>query len=201
MKELFPEPNIKPRYDSHVTTKFGTFQIQNQPSGWVADIMHNQIRLFNEALNQHSKVLVVRFDAHLSFYEATNQKISRLLQKLRAWCFSHYPKLREVRYLWVRETEKAKHQHYHVVLLINGNLVKHPQLIFEATDRIWGTRVHRAKFHLITRTDFQRLSNAFHHVSYLAKARGKGYKPQHTKNFGASRMRSGKRAPKGRASE
>ena len=187
MKDLFPVPRIEPRHDSHVTTKFGTFEIQSKPSGWIPDIMHTQVRLFNEALTQHSKVLVIRFDAHLGFYEPTNQKISRLLQRLRAWCLTHYSKLREVRYLWVRETEKAKHQHYHVVLLLNGNLVKHPQLIFEATDRLWGTRVHRVKFHLLTRFDYHKLSDAFHHVSYLAKARGKGYKPLHTKNYGSSR--------------
>ena len=113
------------------------------------------------------------------------------MAKLNYWIKSYYKGVNEVRYVWVRELEKAKRQHYHAVLMLNGNKIRNPYYIHEKGKEIWsslrGTSYHVSKHYHFHRDDHDSICEAFYHISYLAKARGKGFKPHHTKNYGTSR--------------
>jgi hypothetical protein len=186
------QPKLRQRSDWY-ETRAGIWPVQAKPSGWMPNIMKALGERFCEALEQHSKVLVVRFDLHVPEYTEDNAFVSEFMKKLSYWIKYKYKGVNEVRYLWVRELEKVKQQHYHVVLMLNGNKIRNPRYIHDKGKEIWsglrGTIYHYVKkFHHFHRDDHDKICEAFYHISYLAKARGKGYKPHHTKNYGASRL-------------
>jgi hypothetical protein len=192
-KELYRgQPKLKQRSDWY-ETRAGIWPVQAKPSGWMPNIMKALGERFCQAIEQHSKVLIVRFDLHVPEYTEDNAFVSEFMKKLSYWIKYKYKGVNEVRYLWVRELEKVKQQHYHVVLMLNGNKIRNPRYIHDKGKEIWsglrGTIYHYVKkFHHFHRDDHDKICEAFYHISYLAKARGKGYKPHHTKNYGASRL-------------
>ena len=184
------QPKLKQRSDWY-ETRAGIWPVQAKPSGWMPNIMKALGERFCQALEQHSKVLIVRFDLHVPEYTEDNAFVSEFMKKLSYWIKHKYKGVNEVRYLWVRELEKVKQQHYHVVLMLNGNKIWNPYYIHLEGKKIWadlrGTSYYISKYHHFHRDDHDKICEAFKHISYLAKARGKGYKPHHTKNYGASR--------------
>lgn len=191
-KELYGgQPKLK-QNGSWYETRLGWWPVQAKPSGWMPRPMEALGDRLCDALEQHSQILVVRFDLHVPKYTEGNAQISEFMSKLNYWIKRRYKGLNEVRYVWVREHEKAKHQHYHVTLMLNGNKVKNPYHIHNKGREVWaelgGTSYNKGKrHHHFHRDDYDSICEAFYHISYLAKARGKGYKPRPTKNFGASR--------------
>jgi len=184
----------QPKLKSHCTwyeTRAGIWPVQAKPNGWMPKPMKALGERFCDVIEQHSQVLIVRFDLHVPQYTEDNAQVSEFMAKLSYWTKRHYKGVNEVRYVWVREHEKAKQQHYHVVLMLNGNKIRNPYYIHEKGKEIWsslrGTSYHISKHHHFHRDDHDSICEAFYHISYLAKARGKGYKPHHTKNYGANR--------------
>ena len=184
------QPKLK-CYGSWYESSLGIWPVQAKPNGWMPNIMKVLAERLCDALTQHSKVLAVRFDLHVAQYTEDNALVSQFMAKQDRWIMRRYPGVKEVRYVWVREQEKAKQQHYHVVLILNGNKIRNPYYIHEKGKEIWsslrGTSYHISKHHHFHRDDHDSACEAFYHISYLAKARGKGYKPHHTKNYGSSR--------------
>lgn len=184
------QPKLK-RSDAWYETRAGIWPVQAKPTGWMPKVMKVLGERFCGLLEQHSQILIVRFDLHVNQYTEDNAQISEFMTKLNYWIKSQYTGVNEVRYVWVREHEKSKQQHYHVVLMLNGNKIKNPYYIHEQGKQIWanlrGTSYHISKHHHFHRNDHDSICGAFYHISYLAKARGKGYKPHHTKNYGANR--------------
>ena len=91
--------------------------------------------------------------------------------------------------------EKKKHQHYHYALILDGHKVKNPSAILDKVRDIWqymDGSDWRPKdcYYNVKRGDVESLQDAIWRVSYLAKGRGKGYKPAQTKNYGTSRIRA-----------
>ena len=172
-------------------TRAGIWPVQTKPNGWMPKVMKALGERFCDVLEQHSQVLIVRFDLHVPQYTEDNAQISEFMAKLNHWIKTRYKGVNKVRYVWVREHEKAKQQHYHVALMLNGNKIRNPYYIHEKGKEIWsflrGTSYHISKHHHFHRDDHDSICKAFYHISYLAKARGKGYKPHHTKNYGANR--------------
>ena len=186
------QPKLK-RHDAWYETRAGIWPVQTKPNGWMPKLMKALGERFCDILEQHSQILIVRFDLHVPQYTEDNTQISGFMAKLNYWIKSHYKGVNEVRYVWAREHEKAKQQHYHVVLMLNGNKIRNPYYIHEKGKEIWsslrGTSYHISKHHHFHRDDHDSICEAFYHISYLAKARGKGYKPHHTKNYVAGMRR------------
>ena len=191
VKELYGGQSKLKQNGSWYETRLGWWPVQAKPSGWMPRSMKALGDRFCDTLEHHSQVLIVRFDLHVPQYTEDNAQISEFMAKLSYWIKSHYKGVNEVRYVWVREHEKAKQQHYHIVLMLNGNKIRNPHYIHEKGKELWsslrGTGYHISKHHHFHRDDHDSICEAFYHISYLAKARGKGYKPHHTKNYGASR--------------
>ena len=151
--------------------------------------LHEQM---SAMLSHHCKVLFVRFDLHLPSYTDTNKIMSDLMRKIKRWINQHY-QTKRVGHLWVREQERAKQQHYHVILLIDGNKIRNPKRLLERIEEMAFLRnLHYAgvkkPFIMIKRDDKQSFADAFYRGSYLAKQRGKGYQGRQCNNYSSSRI-------------
>ena len=97
-------------------------------------------------------------------------------------------------YIWVREQESAKQQHYHVVIFLDGDKIRHSSVIIKVIMETWenlksGNTVGYAKRCFYNVSDSNSKADAIYRFSYLAKARGKGYRPPQSKDYGTSRLR------------
>jgi len=171
------------------------WRVNAKGSGLLTHILRPMLTLFASMLDSHSKVFVYRFDLRIPEHTADNKVISDFLRRLKKRIKAHY-KTGDVAYFWVREQERAKRQHYHVALILDGHKVRHPYQInlwihdysdiFDLTPHYssyWNVRRDRADFE-------SKKADACYHISYLAKSRGKGSRPPQTKDFGHSRFRS-----------
>lgn len=142
----------------------------------------------------HSKVMVLRIDLHVDQYTADNLVLSRFLEKVKRRLTEHY-KAKRVGYIWVREMEKAKKQHYHLALFIDGNKIQHPAKLIHWIEERWQSRgqpkpyTPQNCFYTLRRNDGRGFDAAFKRLSYLAKIRGKGYRNESVNDYSASRIK------------
>ena len=128
-------------------------------------------------LSHHNKVIVVRFDLHCEKYTSGNTELSRFTCKVRKRLYSHY-KCTRFGYLWVREQERSKSQHYHVMLIIDANKIQHPSVLLGWLQERCSVRGHprpfvpKHCFYKLHRGDEKTFGEAFYRCSYLAKAQG-----------------------------
>ena len=92
--------------------------VNAKASGLYAHILRPLLRLYEATLNTHSKVFIHRFDIRVSQYSDDNTVFSGLIRRLK-----------KVSYFWIREQERSKNQHYHVLLMLDGQKVRHPYQI------------------------------------------------------------------------
>ncbi len=180
-------------FDSTFLHNTKTYQVNPDKSGLYVETMQRIIEQFEIAQAKWKRVFVLRFDLHTHRYTDDNKLITafnkRLFQKLKR----HYG-FKDIGFSWVREQERAKTQHYHYVLFLDGRLIRHSSKISEMVSAAWedpaGTfTVWHVKrpFYLTNSEDS--IQKAIYRVSYLAKARGKGNRPAQTKDFQCSRMK------------
>lgn len=138
------------------------------------------------------RVFVYRFDLHQSGYRGDSSELSRLIRNLRAWVKRNYKS--NMAFSWARELERSKAQHYHLVIFIDGDKIQHPAKLGEKVKGLWIENTCGAHsmptierpFHYVD--DPKGLEGAFYRISYLAKVRGKGYRPPQSKDYGSSRF-------------
>lgn len=146
-------------------------------------------------LGHYSRVLFVRLDIRQRDYSGDNSAMSEFCRKLKKHLSRHYQTNR-IGHLWVREMEKAKRQHYHLVLMLDGHKVRHPSKLIRKVEAIaegWDwPRPYTPQncYYLIKRNDADTYAKAFYRASYLAKERGKGYKDSTANNYGRSNVRA-----------
>ena len=162
-------------------------------SGCYVEILEALGRELVAMLSIHNKVLVIRFDIHLYEHTSDNCKITEFLKPFRRWIERQYHNS-ELGYLWVREHDTAKHQHYHVVVIVDGNKAKSSYKIIERAEHIASIKdfhIGRCKqaHTMVKRGDIDAFSKVFYRTSYLAKERTKAYgKGQNANNYSASRI-------------
>ena len=78
------------------------------------------IQQFEICQKKWSRVLVLRFDLHTPVNSPTNSAVTEFRKKLVERLKWNYG-LKEVGFCWVREQEKAKSQHYHFALFLDGD--------------------------------------------------------------------------------
>jgi hypothetical protein len=169
--------------------------VNSRKSGIYTQQMKGMLNQIEAMFSYHNKVFLLRFD--LSIPEATDnsEKVSAFFIQLSNKLKAKY-KLKRVGYAWTRETEKAKQQHYHAFILLDGNKVQQPNEVVEIAQYIWhlyhdGRLCWPTKrcYYQLKLSDPELLQEAVYHISYLAKVRGKGYKPAQAKNYGSSRLK------------
>ncbi|PHS26841.1 MAG: hypothetical protein COA83_02145 [Methylophaga sp.] len=171
-----------------------TYQVNSSKSGLYVEILTKIIEQFEIAQAKWKRVFVLRFDLHTHRFTEDNKLITafrkRLFQKLkRVYGF------KEIGFCWVREQERAKTQHYHFVLFLDGRLIRHSSKISGMVKAAWedptGTFTVwyvKRPFYFTNSEDI--IQKAIYRVSYLAKPRGKGYRPAQTKDYQCSRMKA-----------
>jgi hypothetical protein len=155
------------------------------------DILDALTRNIEHATCRHSKVLAIFAQLHTEEYTANNKSISTLMHEIRKYVQRHYKS--SFRYVWVREQEKAKKQHYHVLILVDGNKIYDSRKIINWIDYYWKVKFNGHSFRLTNpyyrfkRCDLNQIKPCFYRASYLAKIRGKGYQGKHARNYSASK--------------
>jgi hypothetical protein len=147
-----------------------------------------------EAVLSHcSQVLVLRFDIRTPEQTNDNRYILAVIKNLSRFLKQNY-QMSVFGYHWAREQEKSKSQHYHVVFILDANKVNHPSRINDFILEMGNTLgvqpwIPKNCYYRFKRNEYDKKQGAIWRMSYLAKARGKGYKPAQTKNHGSSRVK------------
>ncbi len=173
------------------------------------DILDAIIDRIEYMTSRFSRVLFIRFDLRYprNFYSSRgNDDIQRFFNS-----FTRYLSRKGIafQYVWAREQSREKHQHYHVMLLLNGNLTCHSWNHMEKADALWQRalginypgllkRCNRSRdgsshpdFIHLDRHDacYDRdIDRCVEWASYLAKTRTKGYAPLNVREWGGSSL-------------
>ena len=97
-------------------------------------------------------------------------------------------------YLWVRELSKADKQHYHLILLLDGNKVQHPANVIRiAEETAYKCEIPKPytpekPYLKISRNDSESFGKAIYRGSYMAKTRSKQC-GKRIRSMGASNIR------------
>ena len=157
-----------------------------------SDILDKGIKQLITMLNKHCKVLVIRLDVHIPEHTKLNSNIGLFLDYLKRYIQRTYS-TKHVGYIWVRETEKAKKQHYHLCVYVDGNKVRTSYKIVQWAEQYLKTKgmtLYRPDntFMMVYRNDKSTIDDAVYRMSYLAKVRGKGYVDKNVRNYSSSRL-------------
>ena len=118
---------------------------------------------------------------------------SKFIKRTKQWISRNY-KIKNIGYAWVRELERAKTQHYHLVLFLDGDKIQHPSKLIRRIKETWLDNGHmpviKNPFYFIDKGNCkEERAKAIDRLSYLAKTRGKGYRDPQAKDYGSSRLK------------
>ena len=180
-------------FDEHYEYNGEILTIQQGKQGVYIETLNKIIEQLDIALQIHKRILVHRFDLHVNYYEGNSKRLSRFMNRLKQWIKRNYGII-DIGSIWVREREKAKEQHYHLTLYLDGNKIQHPKKLNVQIKEMWAPHGHMPTilkpYYYIDRNNLKaRRLDAIYRVSYLAKVRGKGYRDEQAKDYGASRLK------------
>jgi hypothetical protein len=181
-------------YLSHagaLTVNGATWLVNARKSGIYTEMAKRMIGQIDAMLTHHSKIHIVRFDLHQPDYTPDNSRMSLFNRYLHNRLITRY-KLARIGFVWARE--RAKGQHYHCALIMDGHKINYPHQVLELICELWeflDGSVWKPKncYYNVQRQDHAKLQAAIWRISYLAKGRGKGYRPEQTKNYSTSRIK------------
>lgn len=173
------------------------------------DILDAIIDRIEYMTQRFSRVLFIRFDLRLPRWYAC--PITKNPLTIFFNSFGQHLRRKDIayQYVWAREQSREKHQHYHVMLLLNGNMTKSSWNHMEKAEQLWQRALGIDYSGLLQRCDRSRDGNRhpdFIHldrhdacyerdiercvewVSYLAKTRTKGCAPLNVREWGASSL-------------
>ena len=170
-------------------------------SGWIEGelrgiyllILHKMIAQIDIFTKIYSRSLLIRFELHQSRYTKKNTNMSTFFDKTTKRLKRVY-KTKHVAYGWAREQEKAKAQHYHCFLLLDGHKVQYSSRVNQIIRTGWES-VAEGNSIFIPENCFYDIKNqvdkadAVYRISYLCKSRGKGYRAKNACDYGTSRLR------------
>lgn len=173
------------------------------------DILDAIIERIEYMIKRFGRVLFVRFD--LRYPQGcdspkTNQDLSRLLNS-----FGMYLTRGKIafQYVWAREQSLGMNQHYHVMMLLNGNVTRNSIGHLAKAGELWQSAIgvqssgllHRCSplFDgnnscqvMLDRNDHhyeENIRECVHWASYLAKVYSKGNAPYRGREWGATSIR------------
>ncbi|MEY8201372.1 MAG: inovirus-type Gp2 protein [Colwellia sp.] len=171
-----------------------TWFVNAKGSGLFTHTLKQMLDQINAMFSYHNKLFLLRFDLHQLEATPTSKHVSKFLKGILDKIKRSY-KLKRSVHAWAREIESAEQQHYHCFIVLDGNKVQGPGLITSLIRQDWkfycDGSIHwpsKRCYYQISRNDRALTQEAIYHVSYLAKSRGKGFKPPQSKNFGVSQL-------------
>ncbi|MGE4593976.1 MAG: inovirus-type Gp2 protein [Gammaproteobacteria bacterium] len=184
----------KEHYGSILTINNEQLEINSTDTlGVYPDIIERIVEQLDICIAIHKRVLVVRFDLHLREYSDDNEVVSTFMTRQKQRIKRTYNKTKDIGHVWVRELEKAKAQHYHCALYIDGDVIQQPSKLLRQIKVKWYKNGHcyipEDCFYYIDKNNLEEeRAKAIKRLSYLAKTRGKGYRKSQAKDSGASRL-------------
>lgn len=110
---------------------------KDKKQGCYIDILETTKEQFDHMLNNHSKVLFMRYDIRFP----NDHKISNQDKTFRDFHANWIKNLKrnnlDPHYLWVKENSKEKHSHYHGILLLDGNKTQSIHNHIEKAEELW----------------------------------------------------------------
>jgi glycosyltransferase involved in cell wall biosynthesis len=184
-------------YSEHFLHNGKDYRVCQDKLGVYSKTMQRIIEQFEVAQAKWKRVFVYRFDAHLDNYTPDNEEISRFISRLFKRLKRTYG-FKNIGYCWAREQERAKSQHYHFVLFLDGDLIQYSSKLFAIIRATWekptgGYTVPIIKTPFYYVDNEEEVQKAIYRASYLAKTRGKGYRPPRTNDFNSSQMKANRK--------
>jgi hypothetical protein len=178
-------------YKSTFSYQGELLKVNAKKSGLYTAVLRKIIEQLDCCLNLYKRVLLVRFDLHQERYTGNNDRMTKFRKRLFKRLEKQY-NTHSIGYVWVREHEKAKAQHYHWAIWIDGDKVRHSKKILPLIQSIWDdmsghSPTIKNPYYFIDNSG-QR-AEAVYRLSYLAKVRGKTARPDQTKDYSTSRIR------------
>ncbi len=181
-------------FDDSFTYKDKTYRVNPKGSGLYVEILESIINQFQIAQSKWKRVFSLRFDLHMDIHRRDNRLITgfrkRVFQKLkREYGF------KDIGYAWAREQERSKKQHYHFVLFLDGDLIRHSSKINKIIKKAWEREGSNCYMPVIPRPfhfsdNDEATQDMLERISYLAKTAGKGYREKQVKDFSCSRIKA-----------
>jgi hypothetical protein len=190
-----PKKNRKKEYyGSTLTINNEQLEINSTETlGVYPVIIENMVGQLDACIAIHKRVFVLRFDLHLNEYSDDNKQVSDFMRAQKQRIMRKY-KTKHIGYVWVREMEKAKVQHYHCAFFIDGDVIRTSNVLNQQIKVKWHKYGHRSvvpkPFYFIDKHNLEdKRKKVIHRLSYLAKIRGKGYRASQAKDYGATRLK------------
>jgi len=160
--------------------------------GIYKEIIKRFVSQLDIALSIHKRLLVIRVDFHLNKFSSDNKVISRFMNRLKQWLKRNYG-LDKIGYIWAREQERSKQQHYHLALLLDGDKIRHPKRLNGQIKEMWLPYGHmpviKSPYSFIDKYNHKEVrAEIIYRNSYLAKVRGKRYRDKQIKDYQSSRL-------------
>ena len=157
-------------------------------------IIEKMVTELDKMIARYKRVFVLRFDLHLINYSDDNKEISNFMRAQVQRIKRKY-KTKYVGYVWVREMERAKTQHYHCAFFIDGDKIRTSYVLNQQIKAKWYKNGHRSvvpkPFYFLDKHNMEEeRKKVIHRLSYLAKSRGKGYRSAQAKDYSTSRLNS-----------
>ncbi|WP_082196123.1 YagK/YfjJ domain-containing protein [Catenovulum agarivorans] len=160
-------------------------------SGCYTNMLKKSFEQFDVGLDKWKRQILIMIELHQEHPTNDNKRMTIFRKRLMTRITAHYG-ITEIGYCWVREQEKAKAQHYHVALWVDGDKVKTSHIIAKFAREVWEDM---GGFYSVNRRSFIYVDSpetrlqALHWFSYLSKGRGKGYKDAQTNDYSTSRLK------------
>ena len=155
----------------------------------IIEAMINQLDI---SIKIHKRVFVYQFILQTKQYTPDSKHVTNLMKNLKQKIGRDY-EIKQIGSAWVREMERAKKQHYHVVLFLDGNKIQHPKKLKSIIKAMWKPHGHvpviRNPYYNIKRNDNETRLEAIWRISYMAKIRGKGYRDPQANDYQVSRLK------------
>lgn len=179
-------------YSDEITINDCVYKVNSRKSGLYSTVVKRAVEQLDICLHNWGRVLIVRFDLHQKHYCGDNHIVSRFRKNLFRRMERKYG-LRDMGYVWVREIEKAKSQHYHLAVFLDGNKIRHSSVFNRIVEDTWKSLnssntvwIPKRPFYDVKNKESQ--NDAVYRISYLAKARGKGCRDIQAKDYSTSRL-------------
>ena len=146
----------------------------------------------DKMITRYKRVFVLRFDLHLRQYCDDNKQITTFI-KAQVQRIKRKYKTKYVGYVWVREMERAKTQHYHCAFFIDGDVLRTSNVLNQQIKAKWYKNGHRSvvpkPYYFLDKHNMkEEREEVIYRLSYLAKVRGKGYRSAQAKDYSTSRL-------------
>ena len=146
----------------------------------------------DKMIARYKRVFVLRFDLHLRQYCDDNKQITTFI-KAQVQRIKRKYKTKYVGYVWVREVERSKIQHYHCAFFIDGDKIRNSFALNQQIKAKWYKNGHRSvvpkPYYFLDKHNMkEEREEVIYRLSYLAKVRGKGYRSAQAKDYSTSRL-------------